>query len=275
MEGSSRTYNTPVKPEPICDANLIRCASPPESVAAPRCSVRYSRPTSTRNCSRSRISRKIILEISCSLGEILLGKLEINNNAFSIAILETSIIDLSKSVMEIASFFSRPPLQSGQTSKRINLSICVLINCDSDSLYFCFNSQATPRKDSSITVSRPNRFSPSTRYFFPPVPKRSKCFCSSDNSPIRLVIGILFSSQKVLNVRENHVSLVPILKKGTTPPSLIVKLSFKIKSGSAFKTRPNPAQVGQAPCGVLKEKMRGSISGREILSIGQANFSEN
>ena len=32
IEGSSRTYKTPVKPEPICDANLILCASPPDSV---------------------------------------------------------------------------------------------------------------------------------------------------------------------------------------------------------------------------------------------------
>ena len=32
MDGSSKTYITPVKPEPICEAKRIRCASPPESV---------------------------------------------------------------------------------------------------------------------------------------------------------------------------------------------------------------------------------------------------
>jgi len=32
MEGSSKTYKTPVSPEPICDANLILCDSPPDKV---------------------------------------------------------------------------------------------------------------------------------------------------------------------------------------------------------------------------------------------------
>ena len=32
MEGSSNTYKTPVRPEPICEANLILCDSPPDSV---------------------------------------------------------------------------------------------------------------------------------------------------------------------------------------------------------------------------------------------------
>ena len=34
MLGSSRMYSTPVRPEPICVARRMRCASPPESVAA-------------------------------------------------------------------------------------------------------------------------------------------------------------------------------------------------------------------------------------------------
>ena len=32
IEGSSKTYNTPVKPDPICEANLILWASPPDKV---------------------------------------------------------------------------------------------------------------------------------------------------------------------------------------------------------------------------------------------------
>lgn len=36
---------------------------------------------------------------------------------------------------------------------------------------------------------------------------------------------------------------------------------------------PSPIQSGQAPYGALKEKRRGSISGREMLQSGQANFS--
>ena len=40
MEGSSRMYSTPMRPAPICVARRMRCASPPESVAAARLSVR-------------------------------------------------------------------------------------------------------------------------------------------------------------------------------------------------------------------------------------------
>ena len=32
IDGSSSTYNTPVSPEPICEASLILCASPPDKV---------------------------------------------------------------------------------------------------------------------------------------------------------------------------------------------------------------------------------------------------
>ena len=36
IDGSSSTYSTPTSPEPICVASRIRCASPPDSVAAAR-----------------------------------------------------------------------------------------------------------------------------------------------------------------------------------------------------------------------------------------------
>ena len=53
MEGSSSTYITPVRPEPICEARRMRCASPPERVSAER-SQRSgsSRPTSFRKVMR-------------------------------------------------------------------------------------------------------------------------------------------------------------------------------------------------------------------------------
>ncbi len=40
IEGSSRTYKTPRRREPICVARRMRCASPPESVAAERSRLR-------------------------------------------------------------------------------------------------------------------------------------------------------------------------------------------------------------------------------------------
>ena len=65
---SSKTYKTPVSCEPICVANLILCASPPDKVFASLSSVKYSRPTLIKNESRDLISFKIKSEISsCSL----------------------------------------------------------------------------------------------------------------------------------------------------------------------------------------------------------------
>ena len=40
IDGSSQTYSTPISDEPICVARRMRCASPPESVAVRRSSVR-------------------------------------------------------------------------------------------------------------------------------------------------------------------------------------------------------------------------------------------
>ena len=40
IEGSSNTYNTPVKPVPICEANLILCYSPPDKVPDSRDNVK-------------------------------------------------------------------------------------------------------------------------------------------------------------------------------------------------------------------------------------------
>ena len=56
IDGSSRMYSTPTSPAPICVARRMRCASPPESVPAPRARVRYPTPTSTRNLRREEIS---------------------------------------------------------------------------------------------------------------------------------------------------------------------------------------------------------------------------
>ena len=56
MLGSSRTYVTPVRAEPIWLARFILCASPPESEFVLRLRVRYPSPTESRNLSLERIS---------------------------------------------------------------------------------------------------------------------------------------------------------------------------------------------------------------------------
>ena len=49
----------------------------------------------------------------------------------------------------------------------------------------------------------------------------------------------------------------------------------KMQSGSSSRFTPRPWQAGHAPCGVLNENVRGSISGRLMPQNGQAKFSEN
>ena len=50
-------------------------------------------------------------------------------------------------------------------------------------------------------------------------------------------------------------------------------MSGTIRSGSISSCEPSPVQRGQAPCGELKEKIRGCSSGSETPCSGQANFS--
>ena len=49
----------------------------------------------------------------------------------------------------------------------------------------------------------------------------------------------------------------------------------RTRSGSGSRRVPSPVQVGQAPCGELKENVRGSTSPIEKSPWGQANLCEN
>jgi hypothetical protein len=65
------------------------------------------------------------------------------------------------------------------------------------------------------------------------------------------------------------------LAHGTTAPLAIDSASFGTTScGSKYSFSPSPSQAGQAPCGALNEKSRGSISGMVKPETGQENFSE-
>src|SRR5438105_12434065 len=46
------------------------------------------------------------------------------------------------------------------------------------------------------------------------------------------------------------------------------------RSGSTSSLVPSPVHVGQAPCGVLNEKLLGSRGVSDVPSYGQARFSE-
>ena len=78
--GSSNTYNTPVKWDPIWVASLIRCASPPDKVPALLDRVKYSNPTFCKNDSLSPISFNIKFAIwACSSPNFKLLKNLINS----------------------------------------------------------------------------------------------------------------------------------------------------------------------------------------------------
>ena len=51
----------------------------------------------------------------------------------------------------------------------------------------------------------------------------------------------------------------------------MVRLGLRIKAGSISSLVPNPEHSGQAPCGELKEKLRGSKAGKLMPQSGQAN----
>jgi hypothetical protein len=58
------------------------------------------------------------------------------------------------------------------------------------------------------------------------------------------------------------------------PSSIVWSGLGTINSGSSSIRVPSPSHSEHAPCGLLKENVRGSISGRLIPHTGQARCSE-
>jgi len=123
MLGSSRMYSTPMSEEPICVASRMRCASPPESVAAARESVRYCRPTLCKKPRRLRISLMmrpaIIACISVSCGSSASRKRRHSVTGRS----QNSEIFIPPTVTARTSFRRRRPPQSGQGVSAMHCSI--------------------------------------------------------------------------------------------------------------------------------------------------------
>src|SRR5215472_6605235 len=100
--------------EPICVASRMRCDSPPLSVFEGRFNERYERPTSKRNCNRSRISFSTSLAISFCLSEIL-NSIPSNQAArLSKFMLLNSEIFLPTILNQRLSFFNLAPPQVSQ-----------------------------------------------------------------------------------------------------------------------------------------------------------------
>ncbi len=67
-----------------------------------------------------------------------------------------------------------------------------------------------------------------------------------------------------------HEISVGILFHGASAPALMLRVRSGItRSGSMTSCVPSPVQVGQAPCGELNEKLRGSSSSIVVPSYGQ------
>jgi len=78
----------------------------------------------------------------------------------------------------------------------------------------------------------------------------------------------LLNTASVIFIR--HDASVGIRDHGTTAPfSTLLERSGITRSGSISRRVPRPVQVGQAPWGELKEKLRGSSSSIVKPSYGQ------
>ena len=73
-----------------------------------------------------------------------------------------------------------------------------------------------------------------------------------------------------------HAVLEPARAHGCiAPSSRLRETSGTMSSGSTTSFCPSPEHVGHAPCGLLNENVRGSISAKLMPQYGHANCSEN
>ena len=94
----------------------MRWLSPPESVPAVRDSVRYSNPTSTRNCSRSLISFRMRRAISRCFGVSISSSAANQRAASAMERRVTSPMCEPPTLTQSASGFSRWPPQLSQAA---------------------------------------------------------------------------------------------------------------------------------------------------------------
>ena len=119
IDGSSKTYKTPVSLEPIWVASLILWLSPPLNVEAVLPKVKYSSPTSIKKPTLFFISFKTIEEIASSVGVNF--KLFKNSLNFFKDKLQTSAMLSPPTLIDKTSLFNLSPLQTVQVCSRIKL----------------------------------------------------------------------------------------------------------------------------------------------------------
>jgi hypothetical protein len=107
----------------------------------------------------------------------------------------------------------------------------------------------------------------------------------ANNSPEVLVISsrssyktlseAVFAIIAMLHFKATIAHMAAIVPQASAAQNYIERFLLKIKFLSTAKIVPIPLQFSQAPSGELKENILGSSSDKDILSIGQENFSEN
>ena len=122
MEGSSRTYSTPRSFDPICVASRMRCASPPDSVAAERSTGSGSpAPRRARNSSRlQNLLHQTAANLACSRS-LSFQHLPINvlsARGHRHALGELGRCSRPSRARPGSTRFSRRPLHSGHTAGR-------------------------------------------------------------------------------------------------------------------------------------------------------------
>ena len=127
IDGSSRMYRTPTRPDPIWVARRMRCDSPPDSVFADRLSVRYPRPTSFRKLSLALISLVTILLIFLSRSLSSVSNFSKNSSACTTERSVSSMMFLPPTVTASTVSLSLRPLQTGHSSSVIMSLILLLM----------------------------------------------------------------------------------------------------------------------------------------------------
>src|SRR5687767_994577 len=107
------------------------------------------------------------------------------------------------------------------------------------------------------------------------VPYKILCTSSADILATGTCIGIRSALAKAASTRSYHRDR-PDLLQGFMAPSSKLNFLFGItNSESTSCLVPRPVHSGQAPCGELNEKSRGSIAGKLTPQSAHENSSEN
>ena len=251
----------------------MRCASPPESVIAPRESVRYSRPTSRRNPRRARTSFSTSSAITARAPS---RRSDAKCAAASATVIaKTSTIDLPSTKTARDSGFKRRPSHALHFVSRRNVAIFSRTASLVVSFQWRSSFGTTP---SHFMSHEPSLDLPchETRTRRSAMPKRitSRCFCESLFQGFSRSIFMSRARAPTTRARQ-PVSPSATVRHGSTAPSEIESAGFgTTRSRSTSMRVPSPLHSGHMPSGELYESICGVSSGKLTPHAGHERASE-